>query len=324
MRYWQELKIFLFCALFCVAFSHGAAHSETIDRIVAVVNGEIILYSEIQEQLKIMEKMVPNFKIENPEMKAKVEREVLEQLIRKRLTEEEVRRLKIIVSSAEVDQSVQSIKDENHFTQAQFEAALKQSGETYEKFREKVKKELERSRLLERALKSKVVITDEQVDSYLRTGGASETLTPKKVRLGIILLPLVPGGSDAQSVEKTGREVLEKLNRGEDFRKLAVEYSKGPSAKDGGDIGYIAFDELSPAIADAIKGLAKGGVSDLLRGQGGFFLVKVFDIETDKQDKSDPVLREKVRRELFQKEVNRKFEEWVRNLESKAFIQISL
>jgi peptidyl-prolyl cis-trans isomerase SurA len=324
MRFWKKLGLLFFCTLFSAALPCGIVRSEVIDRIVATVNGEIILYSEVQQQLKIMERVAPDLKALDEQKKGQVERDVLNQLIRQRLTDAEVKRLKIIVSNTELDETVDQIIKENRTTRTQFENTLKQEGLTFEKFRDNVKKELERNHLLERILKMKTVITDQQVDAYLNAN-KPETLPAKvKVHLGLILLPVDPKGGDAKESEKTGQEIVGKLKGGGDFKSLAIQFSKGPSAAQGGDIGSLAPEELAPFIADAIKNLKEGDVSGLVRGPGGYYIIKMFG--TDKQTASqvDPELREKVRRELFQKEVNRKFDEWVRDLESKAFIQNTL
>ncbi|MFZ2445776.1 MAG: peptidylprolyl isomerase [Syntrophobacteraceae bacterium] len=302
----------------------GPVRCEFIDRTVAVVNGEIILYSDIQAQILLLKKVMPDLKIDDPEQKAKIERDVLTQLIRQRLTEQEVKRLKITVPNAEVDASVENVKKQNQVTQEQFEYVLKQNGQTLEKFREGIKKELERGRLLERVLKAKTVITDQQIEAALRGETGDKAVSKNKVRLGIILLPADEKKGGYQAAEKTGREILDKLKGGADFRKLAREHSKGPAAQEGGDIGFISTDDLAPAVSAAVSGLQKDQVSNLVRAEGGYYILKVFDIDQEKQNKSDPMVREKVRRELFQKEVDRKFDEWVRDLEAKSFIQISL
>ncbi len=105
---------------------------------------------------------------------------------------------------------------------------------------------------------------------------------------------------------------------------MARQYSKGPAAQEGGDIGYMTAEELAPFIAQGIKGLGKGQTSGLVQGPGGIYILKILDVDHDKLSKSDPAMREKVRQHLYQQEVNRKFQEWVHDLESKAFIQISL
>jgi peptidyl-prolyl cis-trans isomerase SurA len=326
MRYWKKLSIFLFCAIISASLACGVARSEVMDRIVATVNGEIILYSDLQEQMRAMEKVAPDLKTLDAEKRAQVERDVLSQLIRQRLTEAEVKRLKITISNTEVDQAIEGMMQDGHYNKSQFESALKQEGLTIEKLRENVKKELERSRLLERVLRMKTVITDAQVDAYMKSDKADVPTGPLKIHLGTILLPVDPKTGNAKEAEKTGREILEKLKGGADFKQLAIQYSKGPSASEGGDIGFMAPDELAPFISDAIKNLKGGEVSSLVSGPGGYYILKVFEIDRQKTtvNKGDPGQREKVRKDLFQKEVNRKFDEWVRNLESKAFIQNTL
>ncbi|MEN6439906.1 MAG: SurA N-terminal domain-containing protein [Syntrophobacter sp.] len=327
------------CALVGGAFLCGSVHSEMIDRTVATVNGDIILYSDLQEQIKVMEMVAPDLKSAPPEKRAEIEKDILQQLIRQRLTEQEVKRLKVAVTSAEVDHAIEDIKKENNFTQAQFEASLKKSGITLPKLRDSIKKELERNRLLERVLRMKTVITEQQVDAYLK-GKPAETTASREgaqgaaggvqgVRLGVIYLPVDPKKGNTQEVEKTGREVLSKIKGGADFGKMASQYSKGPAAAEGGDVGLMTADEIAPHIAGAIKGLNKGQVSELVKGPEGYYIVKVLGFETKQQQqttvsKSDGDPRERARRELYNKELERKFNEWVQSLESKAFIQISL
>jgi peptidyl-prolyl cis-trans isomerase SurA len=183
---------------------------------------------------------------------------------------------------------------------------------------------MERDRLVERVCKSKVVISDQQVEAFLRGEKGEAATTSQKVHLGSIFLPVGDKYAKPEEAEKIGREVLEKLKSGADFQSLAKRYSKGPAAQEGGDLGYLATDELAPYIAQGIRNLRKDQVSGLVQGPGGYFIIKIFDIDNKKVSQSDPALREKVRRTLYEQEVNRKFEEWVHDLESKAFIQISL
>ncbi len=297
----------------------GFGRCEIIDRTVATVNGEIILYSEVKAHVLLMEKMFPDLKTDDPVKKAQVEREALTQLIRQRLAQDEVKRQKISVSDSELESMIDGMLKQNNFTRADLEKILKESGETFEKYREGVRKDIERNKLIDRVLKSKTLITDQQVDAALKDARPDSLGSERKIRLGIIFLP--SGDKDA---EKTGREILGQLKSGADFRKLAMQYSKGPAVVDGGDVGYMAVDELAPHIAGAIQGLKKDQVSELVKAVTGYYIVKVIDINIQKQNASDQAVRDKVRNQLFQKEIDRKFEEWVKRLESKAFIEISL
>jgi peptidyl-prolyl cis-trans isomerase SurA len=303
--------------------SLGIARAETLDRIVAVVNGEIILYSELQEQVRLVAKMSPDLNMEDPARRAKVEREMLQQMIRDRLADQEIQRLKIVVNQREVDEAIEGIKQENRFTQAQFDYVIQQQGMTREQFRQQLKREMERSRLVDRVLKSKTIVTQEQIDAYLKDGQSG---FGERRRLAIIMLPY-PEGADKQKAEQTdklARDIMARLKGGEDFSRIAKEYSKGPAAEDGGDLGYIATDELAPQIEAATRGLKSDEMTDLIKTPSGYFILKVVDIQREKQVAADSNVREKVRKQLLQKEMDRKFQDWVRDLESRSFIQISL
>ncbi len=313
-----------FCfTIVCLAAWLGVVQAETLDRIVAVVNGDIILYSELQEQVRLLTKMSPDLKLDDPARRVQVEREVLQEMVRNHLADQEIRRLKIVVTPREIDEAVNSIKRENRFTDAQFDYMIQQQGQTREQFRQGMKKEMERSRLVDRVLKSKTIITPEQVDAYIKSEGSGLV---EKRRLAIIFLPY-PEGADTkktEEIDKLARDVMNRLKGGADFAKLAREYSKGPAAPEGGDLGFIATEELSPQIETATRGLKPGEVTELIKSPAGYFILKLVDTRREKQDSVDSNAREKAQRQLFQIEVNRKYQAWVRDLESRAFIQISL
>jgi peptidyl-prolyl cis-trans isomerase SurA len=313
-----------------------AAPAETVDRIVATVNGEIILYSELQEQVRGLDTS-SSPQLLDPAKHKEVERQVLQQLIRDRLAQEEAKRLKINISQQEIDNVVKNVEADNHVTEAQLEDSLKREGKGLQDFREKIKKELERNRLMDRALKSKIVITEDQVNAALKSGISTPSATSspagpsKEVRkLGIILIPSGPGhkGKEAESAQKLAQDIRGRIQGGESFATMARQYSKGPEAENGGDIGYIGMEELAPSIAAAVRDLKENQMTDVVRTNDGYYIVKVLDIKREQEqvrtNASAGGDRERVRRELAQQELSRKYEEWVRGLESKAFIQISL
>lgn len=299
------------------------AWGETLDRIVATVNGDIILNSELQDRVRAMKKAMPDANAIDPAKESEFERTVLEQMIRDRLAMAEVKRLKITVTPHEVDEAIAQIKKENHFTDAQFEYMARQDGKTVDQLKEEIKKEMERSRLLDRVLKSKTVITDAQVDAYLK-GGGKPTDQANRRRIAVILIPNGKGDKQSEDGETLARDIHKRLKEGADFAKMAKQYSKGPAASEGGDLGFINSEDLAPAIAAATKGLKPGEITDPISTSGGLYIIKILDVQKEKLNAADDSSREKIRRQLFQKEVSRKFEEWIKDLESRAFIQISL
>jgi peptidyl-prolyl cis-trans isomerase SurA len=313
--------------LLIVLGSAVLVQADTVERIVAVVNGDIILYGDLQEQMKLLGKLSPNVNLEDPAQRAQAEREMLNSMIRQRLTEQEAKRLKITVNKGEVDKTFEEMKRENGFTDAQLELALNREGQTVKQFRDKIRLEMERARLMERVVKSKIVISEEQIEARLRSSQPQlPDATKERRRLAVIFLQ-IPENSGSDKVAETERlahKIQGNLKNGADFAKMAREYSQGPGAQEGGDIGYVSPDEMAPEMSGAIESLAPGGTSEVIQASGGFYLLKVLDVRKEQQDDAETATREKVRKQLYQEEVNRKYEAWIKELEAKAFIKVSL
>lgn len=314
----------IWVAIVIALLGPGIVSGETMDRIVANVNGDIILNSELQERIRNVQKAMPDVVTSDPEKIAEIQRSILQQMIREKLTETEVKRLKIVVSARDLEDTIDQLKKESNFTDAQFEYMVQQNGQTLAQFKDGVKKELERSRLLDRVLKSKTIITDSEVDAFLKTGNSD---AGEKRRMAVIFLPYGEAAEGKQSkanAEKLARDILSRLRGGADFAKMAREYSKGPVAEEGGDLGFVEIQDLTPAIAAATKNLKINEVSDPVDNSNGYYILKVLDVQRDKVNTSDAGVRDKARRQLLQQELTKKFETWIKDLERRAFIQISL
>ncbi|MGV8073304.1 MAG: peptidylprolyl isomerase [Syntrophobacteraceae bacterium] len=313
-------KIFMLLAL--SVFLFGTCQAETVDKIVATVNGEIILLSELKERMAAIDKAAPDYKAADAREQAARELQVLHGIIQERLAEAEVRRLKISVSNSELDSGIQTIKEQNKLTDEQLAYQIKEAGKTLDQFREEIRKQMERSRLVDRVLKSKIVVTDQQIDAYLKSESA---VNADSRRLAIIFLPSEsPTGKEAEAAEKQAQEIHGRIKAGADFAQMAREYSKGPAAQEGGDIGFIAEDELSPSMKKVVSDLKPNDMSNVVKGAGGYYIVKLLDVRKENKDAADDATRQKIRRELLQKELSSKYAEWLQELESRAFIQISL
>jgi peptidyl-prolyl cis-trans isomerase SurA len=313
--FWVMLAGFLLSPL--------ASAAETLDWIVAVVNNDVILNSELEERLDALKKTSPELASLEPKDSEAFRREVLQQMIRERLAEQEVKRLQVSVSDAEVARAIETVKAQNNLTDAQLEYLLSQEGQTMADFRDKVRRDMERSRLIERVVKSKTVITDEQVDQYLAREGIGGE---ERRRLAVILLPFDGNASpdETEQVKARAEDIRRRALAGEDFAQLAREHSKGPAAREGGDIGFISVRDMAPPLERATRDLPPGGISEVVRTPGGFYILKVIEVEREKGDPSDANTKERVRRLLFEEEVNRKYEAWIRDLERRAFIEVHL
>ncbi len=300
----------------------GPARAKPVDWIVAVVNDDVILNSELQRRIEGVVKAAEQLRDAPPLGSAdSLRKEVLRQMIREKLTAQEVARLKITVSESEVEDAVASIQKSNNVSRQQLEAMLKEEGRTLEQFKKAIRQDLERARLIERVLKSKTVITDDQVQAAL----SRQVRSPDEERhLAVIFLSAPSAPEARQTVRLKAQEILNRIRKGENFADLARAYSQGPGAQDGGDIGTIKAKDMAPGLEQATRDLQPGQVSEVLESANGFYVVKLLQVKRPNPGAVDERVKEKVRRELFQMEVNKKYDQWIRDLEAKSFIQIHL
>jgi peptidyl-prolyl cis-trans isomerase SurA len=186
MSPFHKIKISAIFVVLVGVISLAAVRAEMVDRIVANVNGEIILYSDLQNQIKVLQRNMPSVDFDDPSKRPQIEREVLTQMVRQKLADAEAERLKVVVLQSELDQRMNQFIEINHITMEQLELNLKANGQTMEKFREEMRKEMERNALVERVLKSKVVISDQQVEAYLKGEKGESASTSQKIHLGLI------------------------------------------------------------------------------------------------------------------------------------------
>ncbi len=313
------------CSLAIVALLVSAvpcSSAKLVDGIVAVVNNDIILTSELERQWRLVTRSNPKLASATPEELKQIKMQLLRKMIRERLAEQEIKRLKIIVSDSEVDRAIERIKKENGLSDAQLKMVLSQDGQTFDQFRDQIRKDIERSRLLERVFKAKTVISDEQIDQYL---AQNQDTVKERRHLAVIVFPFHEGMSekDMAKLKEAADKVYRRLQKGESFAKLARRYSRGPTAKDGGDIGYISTDDLAPALEKATRGLGPGETTPVIQTDGGYYILKLLDVRRQGVDKVDSNARERVRRLLMRKEINRKFEAWIKDLENRSYIHVN-
>ncbi|MGC9194947.1 MAG: SurA N-terminal domain-containing protein [Syntrophobacteraceae bacterium] len=309
----------LVCLLFC-----SAGRAEVVDRIVANVDGQIILYSDLQNQIGVLKKRMPSLDMSDPQKKTQIEHAVLQQMIDEKLADLEAKKLKINVSDSDVDKRLDQLLQMNHMTMEQLKKKLEANGDSLKNMRKEIKQTIARQELMQQVLKSKVIITDQEVDAYMGSQKGQETTTSKGVHLALIVLPF-GGANPAQAVaKKTGLELVKKLQGGADFKAMAIKYSKGPAAQDGGDVGFMAQEDVAPFIAKAIEGLKKGQVSNLAQGPNGYYIVKILDVGQNHTTMASSASREQVRQMLYEQAMRRMYQEWLKKLESKAFIHITL
>jgi len=303
----------------------ASATAEVVDRIVAVVNEEIILLSELQDRLEPFAQRIRQQGFDpgqERQMLFKVREEIINRLVDEKLTDQEIKRNDIQVSQSEVDNAIERIKAANHFTDEDLRQFLEQEQMTMQQYRETIKEQILRTRLVNYQVKSKIVITEAEIQAYYDRhpdiyGGK------RRYHLRNILMRVPGFSTDAQraAVLETMQQLSARAEAGESFADLARTYSQSPAAADGGDIGEFEEETLSPQIRAALEGLEPGGTTAVLDTDQGFQLLFLEAIRRTEGKPLDQV-REEIHQSLFDEVVEKRFASWLEALRSQSHIKI--
>lgn len=299
---------------------------EVVDRIVALVNGEIITLSELDQMGKLFyEKALQGSTAGEREEKLKKARtEFLDRLIESKLLEEEMKKRKIEVPERDVDAAIQDVLKSSNLTENDMKKALAREGMTYSTYRQKVRDELGKLRLVSREIKSKIVIEEAVLREYYQKNPEKFTDT-LEIKIQQIFFPVPQNASreETAAVQREAQAILERARKGEDFSELARKFSMGPEAREGGLLGYFKHKELMPELEEAGFKLRPGEISDLVRSPAGFHILRVLERKGG-EPRPFAEVQFKIREELSEAEAQKKFEQWMKELKSKAYIEIRL
>lgn len=299
---------------------------EVVDRIVALVNSEIITLSELEQMGKPFYDQVRETSTagEREEKMKKARMRVLESLIENKLLEEEMKKRKIEVPERDVDAAIQDVLKSAKLTENDMKKALGREGMTLSSYRQKVRDELGKMRLISREIKSKIVIEEKELREYYRENQEKFT-DPLEVKIQQIFFPVPEKSSreETAAVQREAQAILERVRKGEDFAELAKKHSRGPEAGEGGVLGYFKHRELMPELEEAGFKLGPGETSGLVRSPAGFHILRVLERKGG-EPRPFAEVQFKIREELSAAETRKKFEQWMKELKSKAYIEIRL
>lgn len=271
----------------------ATAHAEVrpLDRVVAIVDNDVIMHSQLQQRLDEVRQNLARRGGELPPGDA-LAAQVLERLIVENLQLQLGERSGIRIGDEELNQALATIAQRNNLSLEQFRAALVRDGLSYEDAREQVRRELVISRVRQRRVAERVQVSEQEVQNFLASDLGKLQLG-EEYRLANILVPLAEGASpaDIQRAEQRARDLYAQLQRGADFARLAVANSASENALDGGEIGWRKAAQLPPPFDAMLGQMRVGEVSEPLRTPPGFILLKLLD----KRGGEQGVVREEVR-----------------------------
>jgi peptidyl-prolyl cis-trans isomerase SurA len=252
----------------------AGAGAQPLDRIVAVVEDDVILQSELNDAVAAIQQQYASQPGQLPPIDV-LRRQVLDRLILMKLQLQRADDQGIRVSDAEVDQAVQNVAAQNKMSPDQLHAAVEQSGLSYAAFRQQLHDQLVVQKLHQNVVRDSVSVTNSEIDNLLN----SPNYKAGEVHLAHIQVSIPSGATaaDIQTAENKAEQALAAIKGGMNFKAAAIRFSDAPDALDGGDLGWRRLDEVPPAFVDTINSLKPGEVSGILHGPTGFHILQLIE-----------------------------------------------
>ncbi|SPD73959.1 SurA N-terminal domain protein [uncultured Desulfobacterium sp.] len=298
------------------------ASAEICNRVVAIVNNEVITLYELNGKIRELSGVEPSvLEAQNKEGYIDARRKVLDLLIDEKIASDKVRELGIEATQGDLDAAIERIKERNQWTHEDLVAGLAAQGITYEHYMENIRKEIEHMRLIDFEVKSKIIVREEEVKQYYDDHG-DEFKSHEKVRLAIIMLfNENPNEPVPPSLSMKADEIISRVKAGEDFAELARTYSQGPSANEGGDLGFFNPAQLDTKLRETIETMAPGEVGGPFVSPNGIQIIKVLE-KQETGVKTIEEVRDAIYDTLYKEEVSKKFSSWIKGLREQAYIKI--
>jgi len=294
-------------AVLAAGVSGAASGSVVVDRVVAVVNDEVITMSDLQRE-------------QQKRADGKDERVVLEDMIDRKLQMVAAKRNGLDATEREVNEAVADIMKRNNLDKAQFETALAREGLTFDQYRVELREQMALSRLANKYVRTGVAVEEAEVRTYYDRNHAQFSL-PEEMRVRHLLVKVPAGATPAQvaGVQERAGALMARLQAGEDFVRLIREAGEGPTAAQDGDLGFLQLGQAIPEIDDAAKRLKPGEYAGPLRTEDGFQIIRLEEVRTPVRPFER--VKEEITRLLFEQKMENTYRTFLQSLRSESHIE---
>lgn len=293
-----------------------------LDRVVAVVNQDVITWSDLYRSMEADAAAAVKALPEEERRKVFKENEALflENLIALRLQVQEAVNSRLKVSEDELTSTIDGIKKKYAMTDAQFQDSLKTEGYTLEEYKKRLADQILQSKIVNQQIRSKILITDADVDKFLKEnkefGGSTGAYHIRQI---FFRNPKVP--AERGEVEARAQAVHARAKQGEDFAELARQHSEDATRSTGGDLGFIEKGNLAKDFVSALSPLKPGDISSPFWSDRGLHILRLEDIAAPK---SPAVVKEEAKGALQEQLFTERYKAWLKALREKSFIDIRL
>jgi peptidyl-prolyl cis-trans isomerase SurA len=308
------MRLFSVVLALIILLPCASARGEIIDRIVAIVNDDIITLKEVERYVKI-EQQGQHVSV-NEYLRGEQLRDRIGNLIEDLLVKQQAKKLKIEIGDQELQHIVDNIKKQNLISEQDLDEQLKKEGISRTDFIEGIRMNMLRSRVLSRVISPEIMITESMMKDYFERNRSA--LSGEEYRLQQIFV--AGQRPDAQERAASAQRLL---REGKPFEEVAKEFSDEPSGAQGGDIGVVKSEELIPTLTDSLRHLSPGQTTGVILTPYGFHILKLNEVIKGEPLPYDTV-RDKIRELVVSQESQKRYKEYIEKLRETAYIEIKV
>lgn len=299
----------------------ASASADVVSRVAAVVNKDIITTLQLDQKLR--SKLAKLEKQPSPVQLGALRQELLSRMIEETLVQQRITALKLRVTEDEIETAILDVQKKNKLTREELEDAVALQGLGFEEYRDNLKQQILRYKLIGEEVRSQVDVPEREVKSYY-DAHADDYRLPPEIKLSAITFP-VSEKSSQQEIDKVMEMAIEamgRLRKGEDFVQVAAGYNETYGAT-GNELGSFEYKELIPEFVSAVEGVEAGSYSEPVKAVNGIHVLRV-DERLAGGLRDFEVVKYDIYQQLLDQKTDLRIKEWTRALKANAFIDIRL
>lgn len=312
------LSLLFYFMVFAVS-AQAKSSGQSLDQIVAIVNDDVITKSEFDHSLDIVKIQIAQQNIPAPGEKI-LHKQVLDQLVNKRLQLQIAKQAGIEVSDTDLDRAIDTIAKQNNLTMSLLYDRLTQEGMSVKDYRHEIREQITLQKLQQQEVVNRVTVSPDEITSFMHSQLWQDNGS-KEYRIEDILIPLsdTPSSEEIATARKKAYAVVARLHQGQGFREVAQSESSGKTALQGGDLGWRQLPEIPSAFAELVSRMQPKEVSEPIQTPNGFHIIRLAGTRAVGEQKAAPD-RKQVEELLLQRKFEEAIQNWVSKLRSQAFI----
>ncbi len=315
--------------ILAILLSCGAVFAQVTDRIVAVVNDEVITFTELNRAFEPYAKNIEtNYKGKDKETVLQKNKALfLQRLVDQMLIEHEAKKAGAGIANIKDEEIMNVVNDmlvKNKMSMDSYIKQLNAEGNTLDNVKKEIKAQMLRMRLLRREVQSKILVTDEEIGNYYDRH-RQDYEGKEAVRIKQLLVPVPAGANKAtrDNAREQASQIHKRILKGESMEMLAAQYAKGPAAVQGGDTGFVERGVILPNVEKVAFAMSVGQVSDVIESEMGYHIIAMID-KRGAGRKPLRVVRDEIKAKIEEEKIATKYDEWIEGVRKKSFIDIRL